>query len=169
MFKTQVTYNDFNDKTRTEELYFHIMAPELADLQFNPDLGGDLSSFVKTAMASGDMRKVYTFFKLLIVNSYGRRSEDGSEFIKKPEYTEQFLNSRAYEEFFMKLIGDHKFAENFWSGIMPEKVLEKISELEQQNEGSPKKSPKDMTKEELVALLQKKIDEKGSTTESIGS
>lgn len=154
MFTTTVTYKDFNDVEHTEKIHFHMMAPEFADMEFRAEFDGSLGDYVRDAMKSGDGAKVYTFFKLMIVNSYGRRSEDGSEFVKKPEFTEQFLNSRAYEEFFMWLVEDPKNAEKFWTGIVPEKLKDKVKELEASDDG--KKRVQDMTREELVAALQKK-------------
>ncbi len=153
MFKTTVTYKDFNNVTHTEELYFHMMAPEFADLQFDPTVDGDFGAYIRNALKSGEGKKIYTFFKLLIVSSYGRRSEDGSEFIKRPEFTEKFLNTRAYEEFFMWLILDPSNAAQFWNGIMPEALADKVAEIEakQSGEGKPKKI-QDMTREELEKL-----------------
>lgn len=166
MFVKEITYKDFNDKPHTEKLHFHMMAPEMADLEFNtvfetgPDGKGGLGDYVREAMNSGDGRKVYTFFKMMIVNAYGLRSEDGSRFSKKPEFTEAFLNSRAYEEFFMWLVGDPKNAEAFWLGIMPERLAEIADQLENDSEGKPKKHIKDMSREELLDLMQKRLDEK---------
>lgn len=160
MFTTTVTYNDFNDNPITEKLYFHMMAPEFVDLEFNPSFEGGLGTYVREAMKSGEGAKVYTFFKLLIVNSYGLRSEDGSEFVKKPEFTEKFLNSRAYEEFFMWLVEDPKNAEQFWNGIMPAKLADKVATIEASQDGDTKKHIKDMSKEELLELMQKRIADK---------
>ena len=157
MFKTTVTYKDFNGNEHVEELHFHMMAPEFADLQFNPTFENGLGEYVREAMKSGDGQKVYTFFKLMMVNSYGRRSEDGSRFVKKPEFTEDFLNSNAYEEFFMWLIGDPKNAEAFWNGIVPEKIVSRVEQLESQGTGDQKKRLQDMSKEELVAMMQAKV------------
>jgi len=155
VFKHTVTYNDFNGKEHTEDLYFHIMAPEFADLEFNPEFGGSLSDYVRDAMKSGEGAKVYTFFKMMIVNSYGRRSEDGARFVKKADFTEDFLNSNAYEEFFMWLVSNSKNAEVFWNGIMPEKLSEFTKEIEA---SSTKKDLKDLTKDELVAMMQERLN-----------
>lgn len=165
MFKTTVKYKDFNDKPHVEDLYFHMMAPEFADLQFNTsfDSHGGMSDFIRHAMQAGDGQKIYTFFKLMIVNSYGRRSEDGSEFVKSPAFTEKFLNSRAYEEFFMWLITDPQNAEKYWNGIIPEKLAEQAAQIQDANAG--KKALTDMTREELVELMAQKLAEKTPANE----
>ncbi len=160
MFTTTVTYKDFNDKSHTEKLYFHMMAPEFADLEFNPTFEGGLGDYVRSAMKSGDGQKVYTFFKLMIVNSYGRRSDDGARFSKNSEWTEEFLNSNAYEEFFMWLISDANNAEQFWNGIVPEKLREKVEEISGSQTGNENKRIQDLSKEELVALMEKRIASK---------
>lgn len=161
MFKHTVEYRDFNDKKIVEDLYFHMMAPEFADLEFNPTFKeeGGMSDYIKQAMSSGEGQKVYTFFKLMIVNSYGRRSEDGSEFVKKPEFTEKFLNSRAYEEFFMWLVMNPKNAETFFNSLIPEKLLKEVEGVEQNS----KKSIQDMSREELQALYLAKIEGKSAS------
>lgn len=153
MFTTTVTYKDFNDNTKTEQLFFHMMAPEFADLQFSTAFDGDLGDYIRDAMSSGEGQKIYTFFKLMIVNAYGRRSEDGSEFVKRPEFTEKFLNSRAYEEFFMWLVMDPKNAEKFWNGIVPERLLETVNDLEQKG----KKKISELSREELEKLFLEKM------------
>ena len=114
-------------------------------------------------MASGEGQKGYTFFKMMIVNSYGRRSEDGSKFVKKAEYTEDFLNSRAYERFFEWLTldsPDGKNAEQFWLGIMPDRVTKEAAEIDAQSEKDGKKKIGDMTREELVELMQNRVASK---------
>lgn len=167
MFRTQVTYKDFNDKQHTEELYFHLLAPELVDLEFSTDFQGDggMGDFIRETMKSGDGQKIYTFFKLMIVSSYGRRSADGSEFIKDPAFTKSFMQTRAYEEFFLWLVLDPKNAEKFWLGIMPERLAQQAEEMEKASTG--KKSLAEMSKEELVALMQAKLQEKAPANEAV--
>lgn len=172
MFKTTVTYLDFNDKPHVEDLYFHMMVPEWVDLEFNTEFDGSLSDYIKEAMKSGDGQKIYTFFKMMVVNSYGRRSEDGSEFIKKPEFSEKFLNSPAWEQFFLWLTDDtngHKNAEAYWNGILPEAMRDKVKELEEAQGVAEKKDLKDMSKEELLLLMQKKMQEQQQTAIAVGN
>lgn len=162
MYKKTVTYKDFNNDEHTEDLYFNIMAPEMADLEFNPTFEeeGGLGEYVKIAMSTGEGRKVYTFFKLMIVNSYGRRSADGATFAKNEKFTEEFLNSRAYEEFFMWLVEDPKNAEGFWNGIMPEKLIEHAAAVENKQPAGKKRKISEMTRDELVALMDDRVKDK---------
>lgn len=161
MFTTTVTYKDFNDKQHTEQLYFHIMVTELVDLEFDTNFeDGGLSTYIRNTMNEGDGRKIYALFKLLIVQSYGRRSEDGSEFIKSPEITKKFMASQAYDEFFMWLVLDPKNAEKFFLGIMPGRLSEYTQEVETGNSG--KKKIQDMSREELVEMMQKRIETKSA-------
>lgn len=160
MFQYTVAYKDYNGVEHVEKLNFHIMSPEIADLEFNPIFEGSMAEYIRTAMASGEGQKVYTFFKMMIVNSYGRRSEDGSRFIKKAEYTEDFLNSPAYERFFEWLTldsPDGKNAEQFWLGIMPERITKDSSEIEAEAAKAGKKKIADMSREELVELMQQRV------------
>lgn len=158
MFSRTVTYTDFNGVECNEKLYFHMLVPEFMDLQFNPNFDGDFAEYIKTAMLTEDRQKIYTFFKLMIVNSYGHRSADGSEFDKKAEWTERFLNSLSYEEFFMWLVENPKNAESFWNGIVPAKLLEKGESMV--GTDGQKKKLTEMTKDELVALMQKATEAK---------
>lgn len=155
MFKKTVTYKDFNGAQHTEDLYFHFSSPDFTDLQFNPEVGGDMGEFIKQGMRSGQGQKLWIIFKLLIVNSYGRRSEDGARFIKKPEYTEDFINSPAFEAFFEWVLLDSPDGTNgkaFWEGIMPERLKGEMETLEKQQAENGVVVPKkiqDMSVEEL--------------------
>lgn len=153
MFSKDVKYVDFNNVEHVEKLHFHMMVPEFADLEFNPTFeGSSLSEWIREGMSSGNGQKVYTVFKLLIANSYGRRSADGSEFEKRADWTEKFFNSLAYEEFFVWLVSDPKNGEAFWEGIVPSKINQLIPD--NTDGAKPKKKLTDMTKDELFAAVK---------------
>ncbi len=102
------------------------------------------------------MSKIYVLFKMLIVNSYGRRSQDGANFIKKEEWTEEFLNSPAYEALFMWLMTDPDNATAFYDGILPQKVLDQLQEIESKKSTESGEKPKidQLSREELVKMIQ---------------
>lgn len=161
MFKHTARYTNFDGEKKNEDIYFHISTPEMADLEFNPTFeeDGGLGDYVKKAMTSGDNRKVYTFFKLMMANSYGRRTDDG-EFMKKPEWTEKFLNSLAYEDFFIWLMSSPKNAEKFWNAIMPERMNELTAAVAEAG-GISKKNINELSREDLVKMIQARIEDKG--------
>lgn len=171
MFKHSVVYTDFNGTPHNEDLYFHMMVPELADFEFNMSFDTSLSDYIKEGFGSNDGRKVHTVFKLLVVNSYGRRSEDGSKFSKKPEWTQEFLESPAWEQFFLWLTDtpDGKNGQAFFNGIFPEAMQAQVEEMRKKQEavsGTPapaKPNLSNMTREELEALVS------GSSTKTIES
>jgi len=154
VFSKTITYKDWNGTARNETLYFYISTPEMLDLQFNPMVEGDMDAWVKESIASGDGRKLWIVFKLLVANSYGRRSADGSEFDKDPEWTEKFLNSRQWEAFFEWLLLDAPDGKNaivFYNEIMPER-LRGDNELPAVTPDTTKKKLTELSHEELQKL-----------------
>lgn len=157
MFQHTVEYFDFNGAKRTEALHFHISTPEMMDLQYNPMVDGDLDKFITEGIQSGDGRKLWTIFKLLIVNSYGRRSADGSRFVKNPEFTEEFLNSPAYEKFFEWVLldsPDGKHGTEFYNGIMSERLKADAAKLTKGGEKDNRPSLDQLSQEDLLRLLE---------------
>lgn len=159
MFHFKATYKDFNGDEHTEDLYFHLTSPEMLDLQFNPQVDGDLDKFIESGIRSGEGRKLWIIFKLLIVNSYGRRSDDGARFVKKPEFTEEFINSPQFEKFFEWLLldsPDGKHGKEFYNAIMPERLKGELSALEAEKGPDTRKRLDQMSREELEkAYLQR--------------
>lgn len=158
MFKHSVTYVDFNGAPHNEDLYFNLMTPEIADLEFNPMFGGSLGDYIREGMKSGQGQRIYTVFKMLVVNSYGRRSEDGARFSKKPEWTEEFLNSPAWEQFFLWLTEkeDGSNGQAFYTGIVPPALQAQAEVMAKQSSASGQKSLTELSQAELIALLEKK-------------
>jgi hypothetical protein len=160
-----VVYHDLNKKLHNEDLYFNMLIPDFADLEFNPTFGDQsLSEYMRDEMGSGNIKKIYVVFKLLVTNSYGRRSEDGERFLKRASFTEEFLNSGAWEQFFIWLIepGTDN-AQKFWEGIFPEEtqtIVENLQKTEAEaTKDAPaqpaKKSLDQMSAEEMRAILAK--------------
>ena len=91
-------------------------------------------------------------FKDLMARTYGVKSEDGRRLIKSPELYEEFTQTGAYDEFFMKLCTDADFATEFVAGVMPDF-------------GDPEAKAKVVAdaKAELLAKTQARIEEKKAT------
>lgn len=139
MYTKEITYEDFNGVKRTEKLYFNLSKPELVKLQLSFDEG--LDKYIMQIAKEKDPRKIIPFFEKLIDFSFGIKSEDGSRFLKSPQYTEEFKQTAAYDELYSQLIFDETGAEAiaFVKGIMPnmpelndEAINKKVEELKKE-------------------------------------
>lgn len=118
MFKYKITYTDYNDKEQTKDLYFNISKAEMITLQYSEKGGFDTR--LETIVKSDDNSLIMKTFMEIVDFAYGVKSEDGSRFIKSPEYLQEFKESEAYSEFIMKLLTEDGLAEKFTNGIIPD-------------------------------------------------
>lgn len=117
MFKDTVTYVDFDGNERTEDLYFNLTKAEVVILENS--VSGGLQRRLEAIVKSNDNVQIIENFVEIIKKSYGIKSDDGKRFIKSDEISEEFMQTGAYEEFFMKLISDEEYAAKFINGIAP--------------------------------------------------
>ena len=104
MLKKKVTYLDFNDQEVTEEFYFNLTTPEVTKMIAK--IGDDIDKHAEKLAASGDYEGIIDFVEMLILTSYGVKSEDGKRFVKSKEARENFEYSAAYAELFEQLMTD---------------------------------------------------------------
>ena len=64
--------------------------------------------------------EIVKYFKDIIKQSYGKKSEDGKRFIKDPKDFEEFAQTEAYVNLFMELATNSDAAANFVNGIIPQ-------------------------------------------------
>ena len=118
MFKDTVTYEDYNGVTRKEDLYFNINESEMILLD-NKTPGG-LHKKLEVVANTMDNVQIMDYFMMLIKEAYGVKSDDGKRFVKSEEITNEFLQSEAFNVFFMKLINDEDgLVDRFIAGILP--------------------------------------------------
>lgn len=137
MFKYEIPYTDYNGVERKETAYFNLSKAELMEMELSTKAG--VEEMIRVLIATNDNAKVVKIFKDLILKSYGIKSEDGRRFIKSQELRDQFEQSEAYSEFFMKLLQNEdglqtKFINSVISGSnvpnMGEKeAIDKLKEL----------------------------------------
>lgn len=127
MLKKYITYTDFNGRERKEAFYFNISKAELIEMEYTSASG--MEDLLQSIIDSKDNIKLFNLFKELIHRSYGVKSEDGRRFIKSKEISDAFMQTEAYTNLLIELMGDNS-AQNvadFIKGIMP---LEGISSAE---------------------------------------
>ena len=137
MFKYEIPYTDYNGVERKETFYFNLSKAELMEMELSTQAG--VEEMIRVMIATNDNAKIVGLFKDLILKSYGIKSEDGRRFIKSQELREQFEQSEAYSEFFMRMVSNEddlqtKFINGVISGTnvpnMDEKeAIAKLKEL----------------------------------------
>lgn len=117
MIKKTVKYTDFDGNERTEDFYFHLTEAEVADWELS--IEGGLSKKILAIIKSKDIRKIIQIYKELLIRSYGEKSPDGRRFIKNDAVRDDFIQTQAYSDLYMKLATDSEEGAEFIKGIMP--------------------------------------------------
>ena len=123
MIKKTVTYEDFDGNERTEDYYFNLTKAELTEMELS--LNGGLSQLLDKVVKENDGSKIIEYFKKLVLQSYGKKSLDGRQFIKNDQIREEFESTQAYSDIFMELATDAEKAAAFVNGIMPKGMGDK--------------------------------------------
>ena len=137
MFKYSVKYTDYNGVEREEPCFFNLSKAELMEMELSTQAG--VEEMIRVMIATKDNAKIVQMFKDLILKSFGIKSEDGRRFIKSKELREDFEQSEAYSEFFIKLLANEddlqtKFINGVISGanvpnMDPEETIAKLKEM----------------------------------------
>lgn len=127
MYKITKKYEDFRGNDREESFYFNITESEMVDMikgdpSFNPDYLIYLTKEPSGLAMMEVMRK-------LIVLSYGELSEDGKHFRKDDQTTNDFIQSKAYEEILNDFFdGEHEtMVKEFVLNVFPKKYKDEIA------------------------------------------
>lgn len=146
MLSKEMTYIDYNGVEKTETFYFNLTRAEIIEMEVT--YPGGLAEEMERSMKSKDPIKLFKLFKELIGASYGEKSPDGRRFMKSPEISQAFFETPAYDQLYMQMTTDEKFAAEFVKGILPLESLEPTA------------------KDELLKAFDERIQEKKSGTES---
>jgi hypothetical protein len=122
VLKKTITFVDFNGEEVSEDFFFHLSKAELIELEMSQQ--GGLSQWLQNVVAAEDGKAIITEFKKIILSSYGKRSLDGSRFIKTQEFRDEFESSEAYSVLFVELVTDADAAAAFVNGIIPTGMAE---------------------------------------------
>lgn len=127
MYKKVIKYTDFNGNKQEETAYFNLSPIEMTKLLAKT--GDDIEGYTKKLVAMDDKTPLIDFFESLLLNAYGKKSEDGQHFVKTPEDRKNFENSMAYATLFGDILSDPKEAAKFGngvvSGVTPKKKVSK--------------------------------------------
>ena len=122
MRKETITYVDYNGEKRTEDHWFNLSKAEIMEMEMST--AGGLAETIQRVVAAQDAPSIIKIFKELILKAYGVKSIDGKKFIKIDQdghrLADDFAQTEAYSELFMKLATNSDAAYEFVNGIIPE-------------------------------------------------
>ena len=126
MIKETITYVDYNGTERKEDFYFNLTKAEIMEMEMSTK--GGLAETIQRIIAAQDQPAIIKIFKDLIIKSYGVKSADGKRFIKNDEVVEEFIQTEAFSQMFMKLATDADAAAKFVNGIVPADMAKQMAE-----------------------------------------
>jgi hypothetical protein len=118
MLKELISYKDFDGNERQEYHYFNFTESEIQEMDLRTP--GGLKARLDKIVREQDSNQLVTYFKGLILDAYGVKSDDGRRFIKSKELSEAFSQTGAYNKLFMQLTTDTNAAIRFVNGIIPD-------------------------------------------------
>lgn len=129
MLKKTVTYKDFDDNERTEDLYFHLTKAEL--IEFVSQYPDDFKAYVKRISDANNKSELISMFRNLIMKSYGIK--DGQKFIKSAAISEEFSHTEAYSELFMELFSKTDNLIDFFNAILGVDIVQLAAAQQKSN------------------------------------
>lgn len=117
MYVQKIKYMDYNGMERNETFYFNFTKAEVVEMEYS--VSGGLTAVLNQISETKDFPKLIAIFKDLILKAYGEKSPDGRRFIKSKELSDEFSQTEAYSELYIKLASDTDAALEFIRGIMP--------------------------------------------------
>lgn len=135
MIKKTLKYKNYAREEVTDDFYFDINESEL--LMMNWSERGGLDKYYERIIKEEDNREILKAFQELVDLSYGRRSLDGKDFDKSPEYLKKFKSSGAYNQLMLEFFtqdedGTNNFAEQFANGLLPADLIERVRKTEEE-------------------------------------
>ena len=122
MIKWPVTYTDYNGDVVNEDYYFNLNKAELIQMQF--DANGTYAGFIQRIVDDRDYKSLGKEFRKIILDAYGKKSDDGRRFIKNQEMRDEFEQSEAYATIYYDLLSDEDKMTKFIQGILPADLRE---------------------------------------------
>lgn len=118
MYKKTITYTDFDGNERTEEHLFNFTKEQILKLQNS--VQGGLDERIKKLNTATDNVEIYDLFRSIVLDAYGKKSDDGRHFYKSDEIKKEFESTEAFSEIVWSLIeeGEDAMAE-FINAIIP--------------------------------------------------
>lgn len=159
MISKTIKYEDFNGDQVEKTFHFHINKAELAEMNYEEGRASLVERMVEVSSETTNIREVLDIFKSIIVEAVGKRSEDGSRFIKNDDVRSELMDTEAYSELLFGMLDSPENAANFIQGMLPPSVQKEIDK----SAGGKKVS--ELSREELLAKLKEVNDSNNAPKE----
>lgn len=123
MIVKTIKYKDYNGNEQTEKMYFNLTQVEGIQLGIEKGLTKKMATIEELSkkreedLTEEDNISIIQLFQLILVESYGVKSEDGKRFIKSQQLKEEFMQSPAYNALFLELLQKPDEAIRFMKGV----------------------------------------------------
>lgn len=131
MLKKTITYKDLDGNNVTEDFYFNLSKAEITEMELSTE--GGLANQLRAVLADGDPGVVIRVFKKIVLDSVGKRSEDGKRFIKNETIRLEFEQTDAYSTLFMELLTNAEAAAEFVIEVIPSDVAARVKAIGVEN------------------------------------
>jgi hypothetical protein len=124
MYTIPITYEDYNGNQRTENFSFHLSKAEIIEMELSTE--GGFGERIQHIVDARDTPTLIKIFKELILKSYGVKSADGRRFEKSEQLSNEFSQTEAFSQLYVKLATDVDAATSFINNIVPRDVAEQV-------------------------------------------
>lgn len=125
MVKKTVTFNDFDGNSVTKDFFFNLTKMEFRNI--DKKIPGGLENMLNEIRREKNAEGFVDFLDMLILESYGEKSEDG-RFVKFDPYghrvSDYFKVTEAWDVLFLNLINNPNELEEFLLGVVPKDASE---------------------------------------------
>jgi hypothetical protein len=125
MYRITETYVDFNGNERTEDFYFNLTKAEVLDMEMG--VSGGLAESINRLVQTQDQPAILQIFKDIVKKSYGVKSPDGRRFIKNEEVLNDFIQTEAFSNIYVRFATNADEAAKFINGIIPADMSKQIA------------------------------------------
>jgi hypothetical protein len=150
MLKKAITFINIDGETVTEEFWFQITASEIAKKAVVE--GEDYGKRLEGLTVERDGAVIIKEFEKILGDAVGRR--EGMRFVKSQEITDYFLQSGAYDAFFMDIMTSSDSGASVLTGIFPANIQGELQKALQEKGITVAELP-DLTTEEKTEVMQK--------------
>lgn len=126
MHVEKIKYSGYDGQEHEDKFYFNLNETELIELNYSKK--GGYQAWLERIVNEHDNTKIVPLVRQIILTSYGKKSDDGVNFIKSSQISDQFYHSDAYNKLFLKLFLDTNEFVKFCTDLIPKDLSEGVKQ-----------------------------------------